>query len=287
MATITADRFTQFVAIDWSGAHGTAHDGIRIARCATGRAAPTIVAPPGRAWSREAVGEWLLAQANEPLLVGFDFSFSAPFVARGAHLPGDPATADARALWAYVDENSDDPDLGARSFLEARRGQHFYFGAADGRKADFLHWRTCEIATDGTRKPSTVYDAIGASQVAKASFAGMRLLRRLDGRIAIWPFDPVPLSGALVVEIYTSVAARDAGRPRGRSKMRSAEALDEALVTLGSEPHDPLHRYDDHTTDAILTAAWLRQVAGRDDLWHPAGLTPLIAQTEGWTFGVS
>lgn len=287
MMTVAADRFCGFVAIDWSGAHGMAHPGIQVALCSTGNAAPRIVAPPGRAWSREGVAEWLLARADEPLLIGFDFSFSTPFVARGAHLPGDRPTADARALWAYVDDSSDDPDLGARSFLEARRGRHFYFGAADGRKADFLHWRTCEIATDGGRKPSTVYDAIGASQVAKASFAGMRLLRRLDGRMAIWPFDPVPPSGALVVEIYTSIAARDAGRPRGRSKMRSAEALDDALTALGSQPHDPLNRYDDHTTDAILTAAWLRASVTRDDLWHPAGLTHHVAQTEGWTFGVS
>ena len=285
--TVTPDRFTGFVAIDWSGAHGTAHSGIRLAHCRVGHAAPMLVAPPSRAWSREAVAEWLLARADEPLLIGFDFSFSAPFVARGAPLPGDPPTSDARALGADVDDSSEDPDLGARSFLEARRGRHFYFGAADGRKADFLHWRTCEIATDGARKPSTVYDAIGASQVAKASFAGMRLLRRLDGHIAMWPFDPVPPSGALIVEIYTAIAARDAGRPRGRSKMRSAEALDDGLTALGSEPHHRLHRYDDHSTDAILTAAWLRSVATREDLWHPAGLTPRVAQTEGWTFGVS
>lgn len=282
-----AERFTGFVAIDWSGAHGVAHPGIRMARCEAGDAAPILVPPPGRAWSRQAVADWLLARADEALLVGFDFSFSAPFVARGAHLPGDRTTADARALWAYVDETCDDPDLGARSFLEARRGRHFYFGAADGRKADFLHWRVCEIAADGGRKPSTVYDAIGASQVAKASFAGMRLLRQLDGRIAIWPFDPLPKRGAAVVEIYTSIAARDAGRPRGRSKMRSAETLDAALLALGSERHAPLSRYDDHSTDAILTSAWLRKVAMRADFWHPAGLTPLVAQTEGWTFGVS
>ncbi|WP_294310501.1 hypothetical protein [uncultured Sphingomonas sp.] len=285
--TVTADRFSGFVAIDWSGAHGVAHPGIQVARCHSGKAAPVIVAPPGRAWSREGVADWLLTRADEPLLIGFDFSFSAPFVMRGAHLPGDRPTANARALWAYVDDSCDDPDLGARSFLEARRGRHFYFGAADGRKADFLHWRTCEIATGGARKPSTVYDAIGASQVAKASFAGMRMLRRLDGHVAIWPFDPVPPSGALVVEIYTSIAARDAGRPRGRSKMRSGAALNDALIALGSEPHDPLDRYDDHSTDAILTAAWLRTIATRDDLWHPAGLTRQVAQTEGWTFGVS
>jgi hypothetical protein len=50
-----ADRFAEFVAIDWSGAHGTAHSGIRMARCNRGDAAPRIVAPPGRAWSRRAL----------------------------------------------------------------------------------------------------------------------------------------------------------------------------------------------------------------------------------------
>ncbi|MET4896027.1 hypothetical protein RN629_02500 [Sphingomonadaceae bacterium jetA1] len=285
--TVAADRFTGFVAIDWSGAHGVAHKGIRMARCDRGDAAPGIVAPPGRAWSRQAVLDWLLDHAAEALLIGFDFSFSAPFVERGAHLPGEPDTPSAQALWRYVEQACDDPDLGARSFLEARRGRHFYLGAVDGRKADFLHWRRCEVSRDGARKPSTIYDAIGAAQVAKASFAGMRLLHRLDGRMMIWPFDPVRSQGAVVVEIYTAIAARDGGRPAGRSKIRDAATLDDALARLGSRCHVPLPVYDDHSTDAILAAAWLRNAATRADLWRPAGMTPHIAATEGWTFGVS
>jgi hypothetical protein len=287
MPLIAADRFTRFAAIDWSGAKGNRHRGIAVAECGAGDVAPELVAREGGVWSREAVLEWLLARRHEPLLVGFDFSFSAPFVARGAHLPGETETPDARALWDYVDAASNDVDLGAASFLEARRGRHFYLGAADGVKRDFLHWRACEIANDGTTKPSTVYDAIGAAQVAKASFAGMRMLRRLNGRIAIWPFDAVPSSGALVVEIYTAIAARAAGLRKGTSKIRTADALDAALAKLGSRPHTPLTRYDDHATDAILTAAWLRANSARYDLWSPVGMTDQIAQTEGWTFGVT
>ncbi|WP_066712876.1 hypothetical protein, partial [Sphingomonas adhaesiva] len=238
-------------------------------------------------WSRRGVLDWLAAQRDDALLAGFDFSFSAPFVTRGAHLPGETvATPDARALWAYVDAMSDDADLGAASFLEARRGRHFYLGAADGAKRDFLHWRACEVAGDGTTKPSTVYDAIGAAQVAKASFAGMRLLHHLAGRIAIWPFDAVPPRGALVVEIYTAIAARAAGVPRGRSKLRDAAALDAALAALASGPHAPLPAYDDHATDAIMASAWLRRHAADAALWHPPALTEQIAATEGWTFGV-
>ncbi len=272
---------------DWSGAKGSRHKGIALAMCEAGDDAPVLVDPPGGIWSRNAVLEWLLGRADEPLLIGFDFSFSAPFVTRGAHLPGETATADSRALWAYVDAHSADADLGAASFLEARRGSHFYFGAADGAKRDFLHWRRCEIDDAGGTKPSTVFDAIGAAQVAKASFAGMRFLNRLGGRIAVWPFDPVPESGAVVVEIYTAIAARAAGMRKGRSKVRDAPSLDAALAAFGTRPHAPLARYDDHATDAILTAAWLRARAARIDLWHPARLTPAIARTEGWTFGVA
>lgn len=280
-------KFDTFVAIDWSGAKGARHKGIAVALChGNDDAAPALVASPGGFWSRTAVLDWLLARRDESMLVGFDFSFSAPFVTRGAHLPGEVDTPDAHALWRYVDAMSDDADLGAASFLEARRGRHFYLGAADGAKRDFLHWRACEVAGDGTTKPSTVYDAIGAAQVAKASFAGMRLLHRLQERVPVWPFDRIPSHGALVVEIYTAIAARAAGMRKGRSKIREAGALDAALAQIGSAAHRPLERYDDHATDAILTSAWLRARATDAALWHPAGLTPQIAATEGWTFGV-
>jgi hypothetical protein len=115
----------------------------------------------------------------------------------------------------------------------------------------------------------------------------MRLLHALDGQVAIWPFAPLPRSGATVVEIYTAIAARAAGLPKGRSKLRDAAALDSALSALGSRPHAALARYDDHSTDAILTAAWLRANVERTDLWRPTALTPEIARTEGWTFGIA
>lgn len=283
---MTPTHFTRFAAIDWSGAKGARHPGIALARCGTGDAAPVLVAPPHGAWSRGEVLAWLRARREEPLLVGFDFSFAAPFVARRAYLPGEATGANARALWAYVDARADDADLGAASFLEARRGRHFYLGAADGTKADFLHWRVCEQMPDGGTKPSTVYDAIGAAQVAKASFAGMRLLHHLGAAIPVWPFDPVPTHGACVVEIYTAIAARAAGLRQGRSKLRDGPALDAALAVLGSAPHAPLARYTDHATDAILTAAWLRRAVHDATLWQPPRMSREIAATEGWTFGV-
>ncbi|HEX4693452.1 hypothetical protein [Sphingomonas sp.] len=285
----TKSHFTRFAAIDWSGAKGRRHKGIALAVCDAGDVAPVLVDPPDSAWSRTAILDWLLAHREEPMLVGFDMSFCAPFLERGAYLPGESTQSEARAFWAYVDANSPDEDLGAASFLDSRRGVQFYLGAADGEKARFLHFRRGEAAfnASGGGKATTVYDAIGAAQVAKASFAGMRLLHHVDRRIAIWPFDPVPSRGMLLVEIYTAIAARAAGLRKGLSKLRTAEALDAALAATGSQPHRPLTRYDDHSTDAILAAAWLRANVARAELWAPAGLTPEIARTEGWTFGVA
>jgi hypothetical protein len=282
------DRFDHFVAIDWSGAKGSRHPGIALSVCEVGDGAPQLVTSPERYWSRAAILEWVLTQHGD-MLIGFDFSFAPPFVTRGSYLPGDDVPGDAVAFRAYVDALCEDEDLGAASFLERHHRRHFYFGSADGRKADYMHLRICEATYNagGGGKPSTVYDAIGAAQVAKASFAGMRLLSQLQGRLPIWPFDPLPSSGPAIVEIYTSIAARATGMRKGRSKLRDGMALDNALAVLGSAPHTPLPRYTDHATDAILTAAWLRANAGRDALWVPTGLTPQIAQSEGWTFGVT
>ncbi|MDI1296054.1 MAG: hypothetical protein PSY12_09265, partial [bacterium] len=114
---------------------------------------------------------------------------------------------------------------------------------------------------------------------------GMRLLHRVHGIVPIWPFDPRPDAGSLVVEIYTSIAARAAGRPKGRSKMRDLTALNDSLTALGSAPYGETMP-DDHGADAIVTAAWMRTVAADSALWAPPALNAQIAATEGWTFGV-
>ena len=280
-------RFTRFVAIDWSGAKGKRHKGIAIAE-ARGDAAPRLVRP-GHVWSREEVLRWLLREAaKEPTLFGFDFSFAPPIVERGEYLIGEadvPKTA--RAFWAYVDVKCDDEDLGAASFLEIAHRRHFYFGIADGVKAEFVRFRQCDarLNAQGGRKTASAYDAIGAAQVAKASFAGMRLLHRLDGKIAIWPMDPLPAHGSAVVEIYTRISLRLAGLTG--VKLRSREALNEALRALGSKPVHLRFEPNDHQTDALVTAAGMRQLAADEPrAFDPQCLTSEIARSEGWTFGV-
>ena len=286
-AQAEVSRFESYVAIDWSGAKGRRHRGIAIAE-ARGLAAPRLVRP-GHIWSREEVLNWLLERAaKEPTLFGFDLSFAPPIVDRGEYLPGEPdVPTTAREFWAYVDRLSDDEDLGAASFLETAHRKHFYFGIADGVKAGFMHFRQCEreLNRRGGGKTATVYDAIGAAQVAKASFSGMRLLHRLDGKVAIWPMDPLPEFGSAVVEIYTRIYLRRAGL--SGTKLRSRSALNRALIGLNSPPARLRFEPNDHQTDALVTAAGMRALAlDEPRAFDPQGLTPDIARSEGWTFGV-
>ncbi|MEQ7874413.1 hypothetical protein ABDK56_10465 [Sphingomonas sp. ASV193] len=279
-------RFARTVAIDWSGAKGGKHKGIALAE-AWGEAAPRLVRA-GHIWSRTEVADWLLREAEKaPTLFGFDFSFAPPFVERGAYLPGEAGVPErARAFWAYVEAACDDEDLGAASFLEQRHRPHFYFGIADGKKADFVHFRQCDQQLNrmGGRKTASAYDAIGAAQVAKASFAGMRLLHRIDGRVAIWPMDTLASGESAVVEIYTRIAIRNAGLPG--QKIRTRAELNRALVALGSPPWRGGGALSDHQTDALVTAAAMRAHLSDPQAFDPPGLTPAIAATEGWTFGI-
>jgi hypothetical protein len=279
-------RFASTVAIDWSGAKGRRHGGIAIAEARVDE--PPRLVRPGHVWSRCEVLEWLLVRAaKEPTLFGFDFSFAPPFAERGAYLPGEEGVPDnARDFWAYVDALSEDEDLGAASFLERAHRRHFYFGIADGAKADFVRFRQCDarLNAQGGRKTASAYDAIGAAQVAKASFSGMRLLRRLDGKVAIWPMDPLPAKGSAVVEIYTRIYLRNAGM--SGKKLRSRVDLNQALAGLGSKPARLRFEPNDHQTDALVTAAGMRAHLGNPDAFAPTGITAELARTEGWTFGI-
>ena len=286
-------KFSQFACIDWSGQEVARPKGLAVAWCESGDAAPVLVTSPGR-WSREAILDWLLeqGQAQRDLLIGLDLSPALPFTDAGAYFPEGPAgqPRDARALWQLVDETcAGEPYLGASSFADhldfaahfrrhgGREGTAFGGGAGRYRAVEHRQ-RGCGVS------PVSCFNLVGAAQVGKSSLTGMRVLHRLAGQVPVWPFDAVPERGPLIVEIYTSIAARAAGIRKGRSKIRDRASLDAALAQLGSQLHAPLAKYDDHSTDAILTAAWLRAVAHDPALWNPPGLDA-VRHTEGWTFG--
>lgn len=289
--------YSSFACIDWSGARGALLPGIAVA-VAQGDDAPVLVAPPGgeRAWSRMAVLGWLEARllAGDAMLIGLDLSPSFPFLDAGAYFPEwHESPAELTGLWALVERLcADEPHLGANDFLSHPQGQR-HFRHSAGQVGDLFsggigRLREVERHQRATKQANSwsCFNLVGAGQVGKSSLTGMRLLHRLAGRLPLWPYDPLPSHGPLLVEIYTSMAARAAGLPANRSKMRDGAALDAALTALGSRPAGHAGPLSDHASDALLTAAWLRATAHRADFWSPTPLTEQIARTEGWTFGV-
>lgn len=269
-------RFTRFVGIDWSGAKGARHKSIQIAICDAGDAPPQLVVPPTGVWSRLAALDWLGGLSGD-VLVGMDAGFGFAAV--------PPFTAPARDLWAEVEAVcAGEVDLGAHGFIAHRR-EAFWLGAADGPRALRAHLRVTEqiYKASGLGVPTSNFVLLGASQVGKATLTTMRLLHQL--RWPVWPFDPLPERGPLILEIYAQAFARLAGF---RGKLRESESLNVALTRHGSRPMPPAFPalFPDHIGDAIITAAGLRAIADQPHWWQPAALTPEIARTEGWTFGV-
>lgn len=290
-------RFSHFLAVDWSGARGPRQKGIALAVALAEGGPPALVAPPDpRGWARSEVLA-LLAGLEAPTLVGLDLGISLPHADAGAFFPGwEASPADARGLWALIDALcTADPHLEAGGFLahpEAARyfrhgagveGDRFLLPGAATREGRFRIAETAQRS--GGVRPVSNFNLVGAAQVGKSSLTGMRMLHRLGPRVPVWPIDPLPNEGPVVTEIYTSVAARMGGVTGTATKIRTFAALNDALDALGSPPVAGEGAIDDHSADALLTAAWLRRVHGERDLWHPPALTPKVARTEGWTFG--
>ncbi len=288
-----AERFRHFVAIDWSGAAGDRHRGLAVAVAHADGGAPVLVE---HLWSRADILA-LLSDLPGETLVGLDLGISLPFVDCGAFFPGwEHSPPDARSLWALVERVcAADPHLGAQGMVDhagaapffrngTAEGAHFRCdGAAHGRG----RFRVTELEQEklGCR-PTSNFNLVGASQVGKSSLTGMRVLHALGGTVPVWPVDPLPRSGPAIVEIYTTIAALAAGRSAGKAKMRSFEAVNTALQALDSHVIDASGPLDDHSADAIVTAAWLRIAAADESLWSPRAMSPHVARTEGWTFGV-
>jgi hypothetical protein len=298
VALVTSDSepttpapFDRFVAIDWSGAVG-AYDGIAVAECRAGAGGPVLLPPPsGRRWTRTAVAGWLESQAagGGRILAGIDCAFSLPFAVAAGYLPPG---GDGRALWALVDRVAG----GAPDFHGAGFARHVDYAA------DFWHrgprpagWvephRAAELACrrDRLGAPDSPFKQFGPKTVGPGTLAGMRVLHhlrsRLDGWLAVWPFEAPAAQPLVMVEIFPRLFWRRSGRTLS-AKVRDRADLDAALARLRSGPATAPDPLTDHATDALVAAAGLRALAADPATWSPPGLDPATARTEGWIFGV-
>ncbi|QFT77100.1 hypothetical protein [Erythrobacter sp. THAF29] len=295
-------EWDHFVAIDWSGAKGERHKGIAIAIAERENVGPVLVEPPKGGFSRNDVFEILRDELPANSLVGIDIGISLPFNDAGAFFPGwDRSPKSAKRLWALIDEIcSEDEHLGANSFVDHPEASRYFRHGKDHMGDRFLlpgaatregRFREAEVAQRAQKcRPVSNFNLVGAAQVGKSSLTGMRMLHMLRGHLPVWPVDPIPdrrirKGGSMLVEIYTGLASKETAALGARTKLLTYADLNAALEVLGCPPVDRYGEVDDHSSDALLTAAWLRKVASEKRRWEPRSLTAEIAYTEGWTFG--
>ncbi len=300
-------QFSHFACIDWSGQNVARPKGLALA-IASADHAPILIKPPNHHfWSRGDICDWMMQRAAEKtdMLIGLDLSLALPFTDKGCYFPEwKDSPADPKSLWTMVDRVSKhDPHFSVQSFLQHPEvSRHFrhskeYIGDLFGDNPNLRHrglGRLRQVEhhqriTDhiiSRSHSASCFNLVGAAQVGKSSLTAMRVLHHLQNCIPIWPFDPVPNEGPMIIEIYTSIAARAAGIKNGRSKIRDRETLDNALQNLNSPVCQILTKYDDHSTDALITSAWMRKSAFESKYWHPIAMKNEIAAREGWTFGV-
>jgi hypothetical protein len=282
--------FDEFIAIDWSGA--VKANGIAIAQCDRGTNAPKLISPPSRRWTRQTAAAWVLERLSlkRRLLVGFDFAFSMPFEEQVGFLAGRaPGIEDVFDLWEAVEQaSSASHDFGCGAFLDDPRYSPLYWNRRI-RPADWIaRQRRTEVdcGRETSTYPQSVFKAHGPSQVCKASLTGIRVLRHIRERggaaVAIWPFEPMNECKSVMVEIYPTLFRKRA--PSGNKKVKTAEVLNAALVSLRSDRVEEIAVLTDHDTDALISAAGLRYLVNNG--WVAGPISDPIVMREGWIMGV-
>ena len=286
-----------YIGVDWSGARGPALPGLQVASCTAGAGAPRLVAnPAGGAWTRVGFGDWLVrVMRRRGVLCGIDFAFGLPYRDTGNYFPGiGRQPRSMLALWWFVDRFcASDPEFYAGRFVAEPPFADFFLGPGRHRGRRFSARmrdidRRCREANLG--RPESVFKAVGAAQVAKGSLAGMRFLHWLRSAapaVGIWPKDGWRAGGSQVIEIYPGAFLGRVGHV-GR-KVRDRATLNEMLARYDSRPYRaPLPegaRGLDDQTDALVSAAAIRRLAGERDCWRPRW-SATARRYEGWIFGV-
>jgi hypothetical protein len=245
------------------------------------------VAPKSKGlWTRSAIADWLNRELDRDLrlLVGFDFAFGFPFENDCGYLGGQARQVNGIfELWDLIDRQScTDSDFGCATFLDDPKYASLFWKSGPRPHAWVERKRRTELACAQATQthPDTVYKLLGSKQVGKASITGIRVLNHVrsmqKAHVTFWPFEEV--RGSAIVEIYPTLFRK--ATTNSVAKLRSLSGLNRALARSDSRPAREVRNPSDHETDALLSAAGLRWLAGIPGIWAPRD------SREGWIFGV-
>ena len=281
--------FDRFYGIDWSGSKARRLPGLRVAECEPGSGAPRLLDGPqsGGLWRRLDVLALLQREvaAEARVLAGFDFAFAYAHADRGAYFPETgPDLPHVHALWAFVEDLAGETeDLYAGPVYAPGSPVADHYLSPLGRGSLYAYrQRRAEQACAGVTTPHPVFKCIGAANVGTGSLAGMRVLHRMAGTAAVWPFVlPGPVT---LVEVfprrYFMVVGQD---PRA---WREATVIDATLAGYGSAPYAGPALDSEDKADAVIASAALRALADDPAVWSAPAREP-ASRLEGWIFGVT
>ena len=307
-------NFDTFIGIDWSGAKAPIHTkSIAVAMVGQGSDAPILEEEP---WSRSKVFEYIQG-IKRRTLIGIDANFGYAQKIGEAQFG---SSYDYNDLWAAVEAKSAHQD----NFFAGGYWEHYpqYFWTHGKRPAHItLPKRATEIACSaaGYGNPESPFKLLGPKQVGKGGLSAMRmayaLKREMGDQICIWPFEREIADTARIVltEIYPRQFLMRTGH--GVAKVQTLDELNTLLKALESQPYmsscgstagsrdeqkDPVVKpqdddievnFSDHDADAIVSAAGLRYLCGREEsiphnVAYPKPLSEKAAKREGWIFGI-
>lgn len=255
---------TTYVAVDWSGAESPSAQRRHIVAAVVRDG--VLSSLEGGRTRAELIDHLLrLGEQGTDLVVGLDFSFSAP-----AWFCAAVGADNVEDFWSVV-------ELQAETWLH-RCEPPFWGRPGRPKKVVDSELRACESALGrlGRTRPKSIFQIGGAGAVGTGSLRGMPALRHLrTAGWQIWPFDAP--GHPMVLEIYprlfapdvrkSSPAARVAhlaslGLPRGLQEQAGAneDAFDAVIAALGmaraSEALEKLPVLTDPTT-LLEGAIWI------------------------------
>jgi hypothetical protein len=109
------------------------------------------------------------------------------------------------------------------------------------------------------------------------------LAKNHSSTISIWPFDNVSQGKSVLVEIFPRLFFTLAGRDP--QQWINVDIVNAVLQHFGSEQMtQDITTNSEDEVDAIVSAAALRDLSSRFDVWHPQNLDEKTRQSEGWIF---
>ena len=287
-------NFDLFIGIDWSGSKAINTKSIAVATCLQGKEQPQLLQ---NLRSRTCVANYIcdLIKTDQRVLIGIDANFGYYNKVGQKHF-GEEYTY--LNHWKMVDEYSkDDKNFYAQGFWNNSKFTSDFW--QDGKRPDWFDAEKLRRATetqcikDGYGHPESPFKICYTKQVGKGGLAAQRmayaLKKKLENKIAIWPFEQDDKAQIVLTEIYPRQFLMRAGH--GTTKVNDIDSLNKVLPYFNSKIMSKNEIVSDHDTDALVSSAGLRYLCGQDAvipdaICNPKGMDYNAKVREGWILGV-